>query len=278
MLGKNGQRLSKRNGVVSVNWYRDEGYLPEAICNYLALLGWSPGEDRESFTLAEMAAEFDLARVNKNAAQFDVDKLRAINGDKIRALEPADFAHRLIPFLRRSGLIGDPPSDQEAALLEAAAPLVQPRSGDLVEAAGLLNFLFVPEDSFAVDPADAERALGPDAAPVLQAAQRRAGGGRILDRRGHRGGSAHGADREAGTEAAGRVRPGTGRGDRTAGYRRRCSSRSSCSAGSGPSAGYPGRWPRRPEARAEPPVLSGQLAGPGRRAVVACRYGRGRAG
>ena len=171
VLGKNGQRLSKRNGVVSVSWYREEGYLPEAICNYLALLGWSPGDDRESFTLAEMAAEFDLARVNKNAAQFDVDKLRAINGDKIRALDPAAFAGRLIPFLHRSGLIGDPPSEQEAALLEAAAPLVQERSGDLVEAAGLLNFLFVPEAFFTVDQADAERALGPDAAPVLQAAQ-----------------------------------------------------------------------------------------------------------
>jgi glutamyl-tRNA synthetase len=170
VLGKNGQRLSKRNGVVSVNWYRDEGYLPEAICNYLALLGWSPGGDRESFTLAEMAAEFDLARVNKNAAQFDVGKLRAINGDKIRALEPADFAARLTPFLHRLRLVGDPPSKQEAALIAAAAPLVQERSGDLVEAAGMLAFLFAGEDSFAVDTADAERGLGAGAAPVLQAA------------------------------------------------------------------------------------------------------------
>ena len=170
VLGKNGQRLSKRNGVVSVNWYRDEGYLPEAICNYLALLGWSPGGDRESFTLAEMAAEFDLARVNKNAAQFDVGKLRAINGDKIRALEPADFAARLTPFLHRLRLVGDPPSEQEAALIAAAAPLVQERSGDLVEAAGMLAFLFAGEDSFAVDTADAERGLGAGGAPVLQAA------------------------------------------------------------------------------------------------------------
>ena len=63
VLGPDGQRLSKRNGVVSINWYREQGFVPEAICNYLALLGWSPGEDREEFTLAEMAAEFDLARV-----------------------------------------------------------------------------------------------------------------------------------------------------------------------------------------------------------------------
>lgn len=171
VLGKDGQRLSKRNGVVSVNWYRNEGYLPEAVCNYLALLGWSPGENRESFTLAEMAAEFDLARVNKNAAQFDVGKLRAINGDKIRALEPADFAARLVPFLQRQGLVGDPPSEQQASLIAAAAPLVQERSGDLAEAAGMLAFLFTDEESFVVDAADAERSLGADAAPVLEAAR-----------------------------------------------------------------------------------------------------------
>ena len=114
VLGKDGQRLSKRNGVVSVNWYRQEGFLAEAIDNYLALLGWSPGEDREEFTLAEMAAEFDLARVNKNAAQFDVRKLESINGDKIRALDPADFVARIIPFLQRAGVIGDPVSEAEA--------------------------------------------------------------------------------------------------------------------------------------------------------------------
>jgi glutamyl-tRNA synthetase len=170
VLGKDGQRLSKRNGVVSVNWYRGEGYLPDAICNYLALLGWSPGENRESFTLAELAAEFDLARVNKNAAQFDVGKLRAINGDKIRALEPAEFAARLTPFLHRLGLAADPPSEHEASLIAAAAPLVQERSADLAEAAGMLTFLFTGEDKFTVEAADAERSLGADAAPVLRAA------------------------------------------------------------------------------------------------------------
>ena len=78
-------------GWPPINWYRQQGFLPEALVNYLALLGWSPGENRESFTMAEMAAEFDLARVNTNAAHFDVSKLEAINGDKIRALEPGRF-------------------------------------------------------------------------------------------------------------------------------------------------------------------------------------------
>ena len=171
VLGTNGQRLSKRNGVVSVNWYRHEGFLPEAIDNYLALLGWSPGEDREEFTLAEMAAEFDLARVNKNAAQFDVRKLESINGDKIRALDPADFVLRIIPFLQRAGVIGDPVSEAELAMVTAAAPLIQTRISRLTEAPGMLGFLFADEEHFEVEAQEAERALGPDALPVLQAAE-----------------------------------------------------------------------------------------------------------
>jgi glutamyl-tRNA synthetase len=172
VLGPNGQKLSKRNGVVSINWYREQGFLPEAICNYLALLGWSPGENREEFTLAEMAAEFDLARVNKNAAQFDVRKLEAINGDKIRALAPDDFAARITPFLARAGLVADPPSAGEAALIAAAGPLIQPRIGTLSEAEGMLGFLFVSEAEFRVDPEEAGRTLTPAAVPVLAAADK----------------------------------------------------------------------------------------------------------
>jgi glutamyl-tRNA synthetase len=171
VLGPDGQRLSKRNGVVSVNWYRAEGFLQETICNYLALLGWSPGEDRESFTLAEMAAEFDLARVNKNSAQFDVRKLEAMNGDKIRELDPADFVARITPFLQRAGLIADPPSEDRQRLVTAAAPLIQERISRLTQAAGMLSFLFVAEEDFTVDPEDAAKTLGPESREVLQAAE-----------------------------------------------------------------------------------------------------------
>jgi glutamyl-tRNA synthetase len=171
VLGPNGQRLSKRNGVVSVNWYRAEGFLPETICNYLALLGWSPGEDRESFTLAEMAAEFDLARVNRNPAQFDVRKLEAMNGDKIRALDPADFVARITPFLQRAGLVTDPPSADEERLIAAAAPLIQTRISRLTQAAELLAFLFTAEQDFAVDSKDAKQVLGPESRETLQAAE-----------------------------------------------------------------------------------------------------------
>src|SRR5262249_6248320 len=151
--------------------YREQGFLPEAICNYLALLGWSPGENREEFTLAEMAAEFDLARVNKNSAQFDVRKLEAMNGDKIRALEPADFAARITPFLARAGLVAEPPTAGQASLSAAAAPLIQERISRLIQDPGLLASLFVPGQGFAIDGEDGARVLVPEAGEPLQAAE-----------------------------------------------------------------------------------------------------------
>ncbi|HEY9240508.1 MAG TPA: glutamate--tRNA ligase [Streptosporangiaceae bacterium] len=171
VLGKDGQRLSKRNGVVSVNWYREEGFLPEAIDNYLALLGWSPGDNREEFSLADLAAEFDLARVNKNPAQFDVKKLEAINGDKIRALDPAGFVARITPFLERASVVSSPPTAEQAALIEAAAPMIQTRISRLTEAVGMLAFLFASDAGFKVEPEEAERVLTSDALPVLRAAE-----------------------------------------------------------------------------------------------------------
>jgi glutamyl-tRNA synthetase len=172
VLGANGQRLSKRNGVVSINWYREQGFLPEALCNYLALLGWSPGENREEFTLAEMAAEFDLARVNKNSAQFDARKLESINGDKIRALDPADFAARITPFLTGAGLVAEPVPAADAELIAAAAPLIQPRIGKLTEAVEMLGFLFVSEAEFTIDQEAAGRVLTPESAQPLAAAEK----------------------------------------------------------------------------------------------------------
>jgi glutamyl-tRNA synthetase len=170
VLGPDGQRLSKRNGVTSVNWYREEGFLPEAVDNYLALLGWSPGENRELFSLADMAREFDLARVNKNAAQFDARKLESINGEKIRALSPTDFVGRITPFLQAAGLVSDPPNPDQARLLAAAAPLIQERITKLTEAVGMLGFLLVDEARFTVSPEDAAKVLTPDSAGILKAA------------------------------------------------------------------------------------------------------------
>jgi glutamyl-tRNA synthetase len=169
VLGPDGQRLSKRNGVTSVNWYRNEGFLPEAICNYMALLGWSPGGNRELFTLEDMAAEFDLARVNKNAAKFDARKLEAINGDKIRALAPDDFAARITPFLHRAGLVAVRPSAEHARLIKAGAPLIQERISRLTEAADMLGFLLADGEQFTIAPEDAEKVLTAESGAVLKA-------------------------------------------------------------------------------------------------------------
>jgi len=171
VLGEGNQKLSKRKTPeASLAYLRSDGYVAEGVLNYLALLGWSMGGDRELFTLDEMVRAFTLEKISRNPARFDVKKLTVINGVKIRELDPADFATSLLPFLARAGLVGDPPRPSQLSVVRAAAPLVQGRVAKLTEAVDLLAFLLVDEESFAIEPEAAERALGPDAAPVLEAA------------------------------------------------------------------------------------------------------------
>jgi glutamyl-tRNA synthetase len=171
VLGEGNQRLSKRRTPeASLVHVRADGYLAEAILNYLALLGWSIGGDRELFTLQEMAEAFTLDKVSRNPAHFDVKKLRVINGIKIRELAPDDFVRRLLPFLVRRGIFASSPTDAQLELLTEAAPLVQERAATLVEAADLLGFLFVVEHHFTIDPAAAAKVLDASAGPVLDAA------------------------------------------------------------------------------------------------------------
>jgi len=170
VMGSDNVKLSKRNAESGIAYWRREGFLPEAMVNYLALLGWSIGEDREDFSLAEMAAAFTLERVNVNPARFDVKKLEAINGDKIRALPADQFAARITPFLQRSGLVAHPPTEDEQRVVETAAPLVQERVSRLTEAADMLGFLLVDEAHFAVDEEAARRSLTEEGRPVLDEA------------------------------------------------------------------------------------------------------------
>ena len=184
-----GSGCPSENGVVSVDSYRQEGYLPEAgAATTWPCSAGRRGRSREEFTLAEMAAEFDLARVNKNAAQFDVRKLKAINGDKIRALSPDDFAGRVlaVPAAVRAGRRTRPPRPR---LRRPRRPARWCRSGSprLTEAA---DMLCVPvrgrRTSSGWNPDDAAKVLTPDAA----GAQGRGGGtgaGRAVGRQGDRG-------------------------------------------------------------------------------------------
>jgi len=169
VMGQDNVKLSKRNGEVSIAWYRAKGFLPEAICNYLALLGWSPGDDREDISMKEMAELFTVERVGKNPARFDMKKLEAINGDKIRALAVSDLALRALPFMQAAQLIGNEPSADEMKVLEGAVPLIQERVINLAEIPGLLSFLFLPEDLFAIDPDSAAKVLTADARPIIKA-------------------------------------------------------------------------------------------------------------
>jgi glutamyl-tRNA synthetase len=149
VMGQDNAKLSKRNGEVSIAWYRDAGYLPEAICNYLALLGWSPGEDREEVTMKELTELFTVERVHSSPARFDMKKLEAINGDKIRALSPEEFFDRALPFLLRAEVITG--SDDQIALVKKALPIIQERIATLAEIPPMLKFLFVTEFAIEAD-------------------------------------------------------------------------------------------------------------------------------
>lgn len=133
--GADGQPLSKRHGEVSIGWYREHGYLPEALVNYLALLGWGHGDD-VVMSLRDLVAWFDLADVGASPARFDLEKLTWMNGEYIRALEPSVFAARLAPWLAAAGL--EVPPD----LLGAVAGLVQTRIERMDQAAGLVAGIF----------------------------------------------------------------------------------------------------------------------------------------
>jgi glutamyl-tRNA synthetase len=149
VMGQDNAKLSKRNGETSIAWYRDAGYLPEAICNYLALLGWSPGDDRENVTMKELTELFTVERVHSSPARFDMKKLEAINGDKIRALSLEDFFTWAMLFMKKAGTVTG--TEEEVALIKRALPIIQERIVTLGEIPGLLNFLFVKDFAIAAD-------------------------------------------------------------------------------------------------------------------------------
>ncbi|GAA1861371.1 glutamate--tRNA ligase [Pseudonocardia ailaonensis] len=166
VTGEGNRKLSKRDPESNLFHYRERGFVPEGLLNYLALLGWSIAEDRDVFSLDEMVAAFDVTRVSSNTARFDIKKAEAINAAHLRALDPADFAARVIPYLAALGVT----VEADDPVLVAAAPLVQERSVVLSDAARMLHFLFVSDADFAIDPDAAAKNLGADAGPVLEAA------------------------------------------------------------------------------------------------------------
>ncbi len=166
VMGQDNAKLSKRNGEVSIAWYREHGFLPEAICNYLALLGWSPGDDKENITMQELVDLFTVERVNSSPARFDMKKLEAINGDKIRALTQDKFLEWALPFLTNAKVITG--SSDEIDLVKRALPIIQERIVTLGEIPAMLNFLFVK--NFSVDPEEKPKLAEAGAQEVLKVA------------------------------------------------------------------------------------------------------------
>jgi glutamyl-tRNA synthetase len=159
------RKLSKRRHAVAVEEYREKGYLPQAVRNYLGLLGWAPPGDREIVPIDEMVATFDLGAVNKAPAFFDVTKLDHVNAEYLRALPVATFVRESLPWLEEDPPW--PPECFELGAFEALAPLVQERVRTLGEVPEMVDFLFLEEPR--IDPASWEKAVAgsPAATAVL---------------------------------------------------------------------------------------------------------------
>ncbi len=136
VFGEDGRKLSKRHGAVSVAEFREGGYVPEALVNYLALLGWSYDDRTTVMSRDELVERFTLDRVSTSPAAFDYGKLEWLNGVYLRELPPEEYAGRLVAYLRETGFEGD------EAMIRAAAPLVQEKIATFGEFPSFAGFFF----------------------------------------------------------------------------------------------------------------------------------------
>jgi glutamyl-tRNA synthetase len=141
ILGPDKSKLSKRHGATAINEYQDQGYLPEAMINFLTLLGWSLDDKTEIMTVEQIIKNFSIERVSKTAAVFNIVKLEWMNGTYIRALSPQQFSDRCMPFVERA-LPAGVKRPIDAGYLEQIAPLVQERAKTLSEVPSLVDFFF----------------------------------------------------------------------------------------------------------------------------------------
>ena len=168
-------KISKRkNPAARLTWFKEQGYLPEALVNFLALLAYPPkegaeGEDVEVFTFADFSADFDWKKVNPVGPIFDLKKLDWLNGVYVRSLEVGELASRLLPFLEADGVLDDNPSLGQLARLKKVTELIQTRMVLLTEASALVRPFFVGDDEFEIAE-DARAQLKDDSGAVLAAA------------------------------------------------------------------------------------------------------------
>ncbi|MDR0316061.1 MAG: glutamate--tRNA ligase [Treponema sp.] len=145
VMGQDGKKLSKRHGATSIDEFRRQGYLPEALLNYIALLGASYEEGRDIFTLSELEQRFSLDKLNKAPAIFDYKKLEWYNGQYIRMKSDAELAALCLPYAQSAGLFGGAgtePTAQQRDIFTAAMPLIRERLSFLHEAPEKIAYLF----------------------------------------------------------------------------------------------------------------------------------------
>ncbi|QKV92370.1 glutamate--tRNA ligase [Streptomyces sp. NA02950] len=170
VMGEGNKKLSKRDPQSSLNLYRERGFLPEGLLNYLSLLGWSLSADRDVFSIDEMVAAFDIADVNANPARFDLKKAEAINADHIRRLDVKAFIEACAPWLQAPHAPWAPERFDTAAF-EALAPLAQTRLTVLSDITANVDFLFLAEP--VADEASWAKAMKPGADALLTTARAR---------------------------------------------------------------------------------------------------------
>ncbi len=169
LMGPDGRKLSKRHGHTSVAAYRRDGILPAALVNYLAMLGWNPGDEDAAVSLEEMVPRFELETVSKNPAIFDTAKLEWLNGVYVREMATDEFAERTIPLVEAD--LGRSLDPAERDTLLAMAPLIQERTKLFPEAAAQVRFLY---QDVAYDDDSWAKVMSNDEVPeVLDAAARR---------------------------------------------------------------------------------------------------------
>ena len=153
--GPDGKKLSKRHGDTAIRAYRDAGFLPGAVRNFLAILGWSPGDDEEIVSLETMIERFDLGAVSRNPAVFDIAKLEWMNGHYLRAMPAAEFVAAALPIVESD--LGRTLTVAESEAFGAVAPLVQERAKRLTEITPQVRFLV--EEEIAYDPASWDKVM-----------------------------------------------------------------------------------------------------------------------
>ena len=165
ILGKDRSKMSKRHGATSVDQYRKLGYLPEAIVNFLSLLGWSPGGEEELLPVEEIIRQFSLEHVAKNPAVFDVDKLNWINQHYLRKLSDEAFAELCLPHLAEAGLIAAAVTPEQKAWLVQVLALAKEQVAYAAQAPDVVRLFFTDEFEFETD--EAKAVLQDETAPAV---------------------------------------------------------------------------------------------------------------